>query len=140
LVVDGTTQQETFELQMNPNETWTQADADARFELWWRVRTITENANQEIIAAMAAAEEAGEGSDLARQADEFIAKLVPQGQNLSQIANEPAKLLSKLTTVHWMLFHSEGRPPQSSYDVIDVMEAEIKAEIEAWHELEAAAR
>ena len=54
-------------------------------------------------------------------------------QNLSQIANEPAKLLSKLTSVHWMLFHSEGRPTKSAYDVIDTIEAEIKAEIAAWN-------
>jgi len=78
-------------------------------------------------------------SPRAKRAAEFSEALVPAGQNLSQIANEPAKLLSKLTTVHWMLFHSEGRPTQSAYDVIDVMENEINAEIAAWNEYKAKA-
>ncbi len=139
LTVDGDTQTQSFDLRMNPNETWTQDDADARFDLWWRVRTITENANKEIIAAMEVAEAAGEGSELAKHAAELRDKLVPVGANLSQIANEPAKLLSKLTTVHWMLFHSEGRPTQSAYAVIDQLDGEINAEIEAWHALRAEA-
>ena len=36
-----------------------------------------------------------------------------------------------------MLFHSEGRPPQSAYDVIDAMEELIDAEIAAWKEFQA---
>jgi hypothetical protein len=139
LTVDGESQVQTFDIRMNPNETWTQADADARFELWWRVRTITENANMQIIEAMELADEAGEDSELAKRAAEFSAALVPVGQNLSQIANEPAKMLSKLTTVHWMLFHSEGRPTESAYEVVDVMENQINAEIAAWNEYKAKA-
>ena len=118
---------------MNPNETWTQADADARFELWWRLRTIFERAHLAIIDCMKVAEEAGEGSEVAERAAEFSGKLVPQGANLSQIANEPPKLLSKLQTVNWMLFHSEGRPPQSAYDVVDAMEPLIDEEIADWN-------
>ena len=41
-------------------------------------------------------------------------------------------MLSKLTTVSSMLFHSEGPPTQSAYDVVDEMEQLIDAEIEAW--------
>ena len=98
------------------------------------VRTIAENANNEIIAALAAAKRAGADSKIAKRATEFMNKLVPVGKNLSQIANEPAKLLSKLTTVHWMLFHSEGRPTESAYAVVDELEKEIAAEIAAWRE------
>ena len=67
---------------------------------------------------------------VAEQAAAFSGKLVPMGANLSQIANEPPKLLSKLQTVHWMLFHSEGRPPESAYDVVDMLEEKIDALIE----------
>jgi len=134
LTVNGESQVQTFDLRMNPNETWTQADADARFELWWRIRTITENANKEIIAAMELAEAAGEGSDVAERAAAFSGALVPAGQNLSQIANEPAKLLSKLMSVNWMLFHSEGRPTESAYEVVDEIDQQINTEIAAWHE------
>jgi hypothetical protein len=61
------------------------------------------------------------------------------GATLSAIANEPSKLLSKLQTVHWILFHSEGRPTQSAYDVVDTLEKEIDAEIAAWNAFKAKA-
>ena len=38
----------------------------------------------------------------------------------------------ELTTVSWMLFHSEGPPTKSAYAVVDEMEKKIDAEIEAW--------
>ena len=53
---------------------------------------------------------------------------------MKEIANEPPKLLSKLTTVSSMLFHSEGPPTKSAYQVVDQMEKLIDAEIEAWRE------
>jgi hypothetical protein len=83
---------------------------------------------------MELAKEAGEDSEIAKQAATFSGKLVPMGANLSQIANEPSKLLSKLQTVHWVLFQSEGRPPQSAYDVVDMLEKEIDTEITTWKE------
>ena len=91
LTVDGRSQTQSFALKMNPNEKWTQADADARFKLWWRIRTITERANKEIIAAMKLAKTAGKDSPLAKRAAQFSGALVPVGKNLSEIANEPAR-------------------------------------------------
>ena len=96
------------------------------------MRSIFERAHTEIIAALKVAKEAGEGSEIAKRAAAFAGTLVPQGANLSQIANEPPKLLSKLQTVSAVLFHSEGRPPRSCYDVVDAMEKKIDAEIESW--------
>ena len=55
------------------------------------------------------------------------------GATLSEIANEPSKLLSKLQTVHWMLFHSEGRPTKSSAAVVEELGKQIQAEIDAWN-------
>jgi len=132
LTVKGKSEVQTFELKMNPNEKYTAEDSSARFELWWRLRSIFERSNREIIAAMELAKEAGGDSEIAKRAKEFSGKLVPQGATLSEIANEPPKMLSKLTTVSSVLFHSEGPPPQSAYDVVDEMEKEIDAEIEAW--------
>jgi hypothetical protein len=88
---------------------------------------------------MKLAEASGEDSELAQRAAEFSGKLVPMGATLSAIANEPSKLLSKLQTVHWVLFHSEGRPTQSAYDVVDTLEEEIDAEIAAWNVFKAKA-
>ena len=140
LTVNGKSQVQSFELRMNPNETWTQADAQARFDLWWRVRTITENANKVIIGALKKGEAAGKDSELAKQAQAFSGKLLPVGKTLSEIANEPAKLLPKLSSVNWMLVQCEGRPPQSAYDVVNALEKEIDAEIAAWNKIAAKAR
>jgi len=137
LTVDGESEVQTFELKMNPNETYTAGDSAARFELWWRLRSIFERSNKEITAAMELAKEAGEDSEVAKRATDFAGKLVPQGATLSEIANEPPKMLSKLTTVSSILFHSEGPPTQSCYDVVDEMEKLIDAEIEAWRAFKA---
>jgi len=139
LTVNGESQVQSFELQMNPNETWTQADAEARFDLWWRIRTITESANKVIIGALEMSEAAGKDSELAKQAKAFTGKLLPIGTTLSEMANEPTKLLAKLSTVNWMLVHCEGRPPQSAYDVVDMLEEQIDAEVAAWTEFAAKA-
>ena len=134
LTVDGKSEVQSFDLKMNPNEEYTAEDSAKRFELWWRLRSIFERANKEITAAMGMAEKAGEDSEIAKRASEFAGKLVPQGATLSEIANEPPKMLSKLTTVSSMLFHSEGPPTQSAYEVVDQMEKLIDAEIKSWRD------
>ncbi len=132
LSVNGESQVQPFVLKMNPNEPYSVRDSKTRFALWWRLRSIFERANQEIIAANEMAEAAGSDSEIAKQAKVFSGKLVPQGATLSEIANEPPKLLSKLTSVNMVLFHSEGPPPESCYDVVDEMEAKIDAAIADW--------
>ncbi len=135
LTVNGKSQVQSFDLHMNPNETWTQADAQARFDLWWRVRTITENTNKVIIGALEKGKTAGKDSELAKQAQAFTGKLLPAGKTLSEMANEPTKLLAKLSTVNWMLIHSEGRPTKSAYDVVDMLDKQINAEVSAWNKI-----
>ena len=68
---------------------------------------------------------------------DFPAVLVPQGATLSEIANERPKMLSKLTSVSSVLFHSEGAPPASCYAVVDEMEKLIDAEIASWKAFQA---
>jgi len=137
LTVNGKSQVQSFELNMNPNETWTQADADARFDLWWRIRTITENANKAIIGALERGKAAGENSELNKQAQAFTGKLLPIGTTLSEMANEPTKLLAKLSSVNWMLIHSEGHPTASAYGVVDMLDKQIDAEVDAWNKIAA---
>ena len=139
LTVNGESQVQSFDLHMNPNETWTQADAEARFDLWWRIRTITENTNKVIIGALEQGKTAGEDSKLAKQAQAFTGKLLPIGTTLSEMANEPTKLLAKLSSVNWMLIHSEGRPTKSAYEVVDMIEKQINAEVDAWKKIAAKA-
>ncbi|MEM1071106.1 MAG: hypothetical protein AAGI63_19525, partial [Planctomycetota bacterium] len=137
LTVGDESQVRSFQLKMNPNEPYTEEDSKKRFELWWKLRPIFERSNREINRALEMAEKSGEGSDVANRAMEFAGKLVPQGATLSEIANEPPKMLSKLTTVSSILFHSEGPPPQSCYDVVDQIERQIDTEIKTWQEFTA---
>ncbi len=133
LTTGGQKQAHTFELSINPNETWTQADCDARFALWWKIRTITETANKTIQAALELGKAEGEDSEVMKKALALSGKLVPEGKTLSEIANEPSKLLSKIQTVHWILFHSEGRPTASAEAVVATLSKEIQAELDAWN-------
>jgi hypothetical protein len=149
LTVDGQSQTESFELKINPNEKWTKADTDARFDLWMKIRTITEKANLAVIEArkrvvalkknLSTGKRGKDTADLLRKieasAADFENSLLPVGKTLVQIANEPAKLLPKLATVHHMLYSSEGRPPKSAYDVVDVLSSEIDARIAAWKQV-----
>jgi photosystem II stability/assembly factor-like uncharacterized protein len=139
LTVNGESQTQPFELEINPNETWTEADTDARFELWMKIRSIANRATETIIVSRSfIAEIAKRGPDpekleeLEQARDEFEASLVPMGTTLVQIANEPAKLLPKLATVHHVLYSSEGRPPQSAYDAVEELQKEIEEKLAAW--------
>jgi hypothetical protein len=146
LTVDGQSQAESFELKINPNEKWTKADTDARFELWMKVREITDNANQSIIESrekVAVLKERGVDANMLKEIEEaqaaFESSLVPVGKTLVQIANEPAKPLPKLATVHHMLYSSEGRPPKSAYAVVAELSKEIDSLIAKWKQVEAKA-
>ena len=109
-----------------------------------RVRDIADKANRAVLASLAFVAEFEDSGTDATTLDRvkklqvaFESSLIPVGKTLVQIANEPAKLLPKLATVHHMLYSSEGRPPQSAYLVVDTLEAEIDAEIAAWEKVEA---
>jgi len=145
LTANGKSQTESFELKINPNEKWKKGDTDARFDLWMKVRSITENANITVIDALkvnetvqkaASSKTDGSAKALAAKIDEavnnFQGTLIPVGKTLSEIANEPAKLLSKLQTVSHMLYSSEGRPTKSAYAVVAELSGEIDAEAAKW--------
>jgi hypothetical protein len=38
-----------------------------------------------------------------------------------------------------MLIHCEGRPPRSAYEVVDMLDAQINAEVAAWNKIAAKA-
>ncbi len=154
-LVSGTEAQlHPFELGINPNESWTREDTDARFDLWMQLRDTAEMVNQAVIASRASVEEMRElasagaggstGGDVAeRAADaqvEFENSLLPVGRTLVQIANEPAKLLPKLQTISHMLYSSEGRPTASAYAAYAEIKAEIDSVIAQWQSVEAESR
>lgn len=141
LNVSGESQTQQFELKINPSETWTKEDTDARFELWTKIYEVADVANQWIIASrqtLADLKESGASADRIAEAEAaqvaFESAVVPVGRTLVQIANEPAKLISRLGTVHQVIWSSEGRPPESAYLAADELTRAINEKIEVWRE------
>ncbi|MGK7913370.1 MAG: hypothetical protein AB4050_18105 [Synechococcus sp.] len=148
LTVDGESQTETFELRINPNETYTQAETDARFDLWMKALETVEKGNLAIIQSMEMVESLKErvasgtggnrASTLLNQietaATTLSNTLVPVGKTLIQIINEPSTLVVKMQTIHWGLFHSEGAPPASFVQVHEMLDRQFDEAIAAWNQ------
>ncbi len=114
LTVDGVSQNESFELMINPNETYSRAETDAKSEFWMALFATAEEGVQAVLVAQAAQGRVAEVVDAAGASDElraqgevidrlagdFIASMVATGTTLVQIISEPTRPLSKLVTLH----------------------------------------
>jgi photosystem II stability/assembly factor-like uncharacterized protein len=149
LTVDGEVQTQTFELRMNPMETYSQAEADARFDLWMKVYDTVEQGNLAVIGAQETVTElkelaaAGQGGKrgaamldtIEAAATTLSDSLLPAGKTLVQIINEPATLVVKMQTIHWGLYMSEGAPPASFVAVYEMLDQQYKEAIAAWNQV-----
>jgi hypothetical protein len=138
LTVDGEMQTQTFEMKINPNETYTREETDAKAKAWMTLFEKAEEGVQAVLRAQGAREKvqsAAEGSgDLAAQAKkivdlatEFESSMVATGTTLVQIISEPTKPLSKLVTLHNVLEHTEGPPNQPWLEVYEKVAADMDA-------------
>ena len=138
LTVDGESQTVPFELKINPNETYTREETDAKGAFWMEVYAKTEEAVQSVLKAkaaqdkVAAAIEAGGSGELKAQGavidqlcEDYVGNMVATGATLVQIISEPTKPLSKLVTLHNILETSEGPPNQPMREVYAKVAAEI---------------
>jgi hypothetical protein len=146
LTVDGRSQTESFELHINPNETYSRAETDAKAEFWMQLYDKAEEGVQAVIRAQeirdgvtAAAEAAGASAELREQAQaieelttEFIGGMVATGTTLVQIISEPTKPLSILVSLHNVLESSEGPPNQPMLEVYRRAEERIDNAIAAF--------
>ncbi len=146
LTVDGQSQTQSFELKLNPNETYTREQTDAKAEVWMALYAKTEEGIQAVLRAQEAQAKAGEvlesGSASAdakaaaqavdQLATDFIASMVATGRTLVQIISEPTKPLSKLVTLHNIMEHSEGPPNGPWLQVYEKTAAEIDAHIASY--------
>jgi hypothetical protein len=130
LTVDGESQTQSFELTINPNETYTRAETDAKAKSWMALYEKAEEGVQAVLRAQAARDRvssAAEGSgELAAQgkkivdlATTFESSMVATGTTLVQIISEPTKPLSLLVTLHNVQEHSEGPPNQPWLEVYE---------------------
>jgi len=127
--VDGTSQTQGFLLSMNPNEPYTQEQADERFEFWMAVYEDVEATTQRAIAALALRDDVlarleefkACGADAAslrvaeesaaavtKLAEGYEAIFVSTGRTLAEIINLPAKIFTKLAWLNNMMEVTEG--------------------------------
>jgi hypothetical protein len=141
LTVDGQSQTQSFELKMNPNETYTREQTDAKGQAWMQLYAKAEQGVQSVLRAQAAREkmaEALESDDAPKKlkaqaeaidelSEKFIKSVAATGRTLVQIISEPTKPLSKLVTLHNIMEHSEGPPNQPWLEVYTKVATEIDA-------------
>jgi photosystem II stability/assembly factor-like uncharacterized protein len=145
LTVDGEVQTQSFEIEINPNESYTRQQTDAKNEAWMALYRKAEEGVQAVLRAQAARDQvqpAAEGSgapaeqaqkivDLATQ---FEGSMVATGTTLVQIISEPTKPLSLLVTLHNVLEHTEGPPNQPWMEVYVKVASEIDGYIAEFDE------
>ena len=128
LTVDGQAQTQSFELKVNPNETYSRDETDAKADAWMELYEKAEEGVQAVLRAQAAREKvagalegSGELASQAKKVDELCASLessmVATGTTLVQIISEPSKPLAILTMLHNIMETSEGPPNQPWRDV-----------------------
>jgi hypothetical protein len=146
LTVDGVSQQESFEMTMNPNEGYTPAETDAKGDFWMMLYAKTEEGVQAVLEAQrakatveAAVSAEGASDDLRTQgevidqlADDFIGSMVSTGTTLVQIISQPTKPLSKFVTLHNIMETTEGPPNAPMVEVYERTAAEADAAIAAF--------
>ena len=143
LTVDGKSQTQSFELKLNPNETYTRAQTDEKGKAWMVLYEQSEKTVQAILKGVEAKKQAAEAAkanpalkdaavEVAKVADNFEASMVSTGTTLVQIISEPTKPLAFLTTLHNLLEHTEGPPNQPWYQVFEKYSGEIDAKIAAF--------
>ena len=140
LTVDGKSQTQSFELKINPNETYTRAQTDEKGKAWMALYEQSEKTVQAILKAVEAKKKSAEAAkadptlkdaaaEVAKVADSFEASMVSTGTTLVQIISEPTKPLAFLTSLHNLLEHTEGPPNKPWYQVFEKYSGEIDAKI-----------
>ena len=152
LTVDGASQTREFKLFMNPNEPYTQAQTDERFEFWMDLYNNVEASSQNVLAALKLKEEvaarvqamkdAGASSSkieaaeqkaavIAELVDTYEATFVSTGRTLAEIINLPAKIFTKMVWLHNMMEVTEGPVAAAMMTIYDQLnEARDKADME----------
>jgi len=138
LTVDGVSQTRKFTLSMNPNEPYTQEQADERFTFWMELYGNVESSSQNVLAALKLKEEVAarvqemkdasvsagkietaeqQATKIAEAVDQYEATFVSTGRTLAEIINLPAKIFTRMVWLHNMMEVTEGPVTASMMDV-----------------------
>jgi hypothetical protein len=140
LTVDGKSQTQSFELKINPNETYTRAQTDEKGKAWMALYDLSEKTVQAILRGAGAKKKATEAAEadpslkdtagkVVKVADDFEGSMVSTGTTLVQIISQPTKPLALLTSLHNLLEHTEGPPNKPWYEVLEKYSDQIDAKI-----------
>jgi len=134
LTVDGVVETQDFEIFMNPKETYTQEQADAKFAFWMEMYSTAEKSTQKVIAALKVKEEVASKLETYKSSGANASKIkkaeaqvkvvtdivnnyegtyVSTGRTLAEVINLPATILFKMSFMSGILDHSEGPVTQS---------------------------
>ena len=135
LTVDGVTETQSFNVIMDPRESYTQEDADVRYAFWMEMYDQVELSTQKVLAAIKIRDEVaeklktlqesgGNTNKVEKQAvvvtdiiTQYEGAYVSTGRTLAEIINLPATILSKMAFLSNILEQSEGPPTQSMREV-----------------------
>ncbi|NTS76673.1 hypothetical protein HR060_07300 [Catenovulum sp. SM1970] len=132
LEVDGETQTSDFMLNINPNETYSQAEIDAKYDYWMDMYQVSLDYSAKLAKAMAAEKEViakakvdptleSAAKAVTDAMAEYKSTFIPFGRTLAEIINQPAKLFSKITWLHNMAESSEGPPNNTSLEQFETI-------------------
>jgi hypothetical protein len=138
LTVNGRSQTQSFELRINPNESYSRQQTDEKGAFWMALQAKAEEGVQTILKARAAKEqvakviEAGGGDDRKAQGvvvteicTDLESGLMSTGTTLVQIISQPSKPLAKLTMLHNVMETTEGPPNKSWREVYAKVSGEM---------------
>ncbi len=138
LTVDGVPFVKSFELKLNPNETFTREQTDAKGEFWLELYDEAHVTIEAILEGQAAQAEVAEvlegdvsdevraqGAVVDELAQAFTGSMVPTGATLVELISEPTKPIALLQALHNILESGEGPPNNQMHKVFDKVSAEI---------------
>lgn len=129
LTVDGIIETQNFNIFMSPKESYTQDQAEAKFDFWMEMYEVANTYTQKVIEALktrdevlakveamiASGEKEGKVKKAQQQADaisqtvaDYEATFVSTGRTLAEVINMPATILFKMSFMSGILDHSEG--------------------------------
>ncbi len=145
LIVDGVIETQDFEVFINPNESYTKEQSDAKFEFWMEMYSNVESTTQSVIKALEMKEkvlekikaykDSGAKESKIQKAEEqaktintminkYEGTFVTTGRTLAEIINLPATILSKMAFMSGILDQSEGPATQQMKTVFEKLKKE----------------
>ncbi|MGE0553911.1 MAG: glycosyl hydrolase, partial [Gemmatimonadales bacterium] len=152
LTTGDQTESKTFALKKDPRSQATQADLDEQFAFLIRIRDKTSDANNAVrtirnlkaqIAARVATAPAGRKAALERIANPLTTRLSAVEGEIYQVRNQsnqdplnfPIKLNNQIAALSGVVASVEAKPTRQSYEVYDLLAAELDAQLATLHGL-----